>query len=236
MARLTKIKSLINEAMHSLGYDIGRLHGIEQAAWLSELGITTVLDIGANVGQFSTSVRKALPDARIYAFEPIEECFAALSHNMREDNLVQCFPYALGSEDGSTVFNKNDFTPSSSLLPLTNTHVAEFPRTAKTSATKVEVRRLDSVAPTLDLSGPLLVKMDVQGFELHVVEGGRETLPRANVIITEVSFAEFYKGQPSFDDLYRELRNLGLNFCGVVGQIHSTRDDRPLFCDALFIR
>lgn len=236
MARLTKVKSLVNEALNYLGYDIGRLHGIEQAIWLSELGITRVLDIGANVGQFSTSIRKTLPEAQIYAFEPIEECFAALSRNLRKDNLVQCFPYALGTEDDSTVLNKNEFTPSSSLLPMTNTQVAEFPHTAKTSATKVEVRRLDSTAPTLDLSGPLLIKMDVQGFELHVIDGGRETLRQASVLIIEVSFVEFYKGQPSFDDLYREIHDLGLSFCGVIGQTHSSRDDRPLFCDMVFVR
>lgn len=151
--------------------------------------------------------------------------------------LVQCLPYALGAEDGNAVLNKNDFTPSSSsLLDMADAHVTEFPHTAKTSETKVEIRRLDSVVPTLDLYDPLLVKVDVQGFESQVIEGGRETLKRASVVIMEVNFEEFYKGQPSFDDLYKELHDLGLSFCGVIEQTHSSRNDRPLFCDALFVR
>lgn len=233
---LSTAKKLVEAGMRPLGYGIERLHGIEQAGWISELGIVTVLDIGANVGQFAGSIRKVLPDAQIYAFEPVEECFAALSRNVCEDVLVRCFPYALGSEDGSTKFNKNDYSQSSSLLPLADAHIVEFPHTAKVSKTEVEVRRLDSIAPTLDLAEPLLVKMDVQGFELHVIKGGRETLARADVVITEVAFVELYEGQPSFHDLHKEFSKLGLTFCGVIEQMYSSRNDLPLYCDALFVR
>jgi hypothetical protein len=55
---------LINRWLHPLSYNIGRLHGIEQAAWLSELEIATVFGIGANVGQFAAMIRKVVPEAR----------------------------------------------------------------------------------------------------------------------------------------------------------------------------
>lgn len=228
--------SAINKVLDRTEYRVKRLHGLEQAVWIYDLGIETVLDIGANTGQFADSIRKVLPDARICSFEPIEECYRELSRRMNTDQRFENFPYALGSEDGSTVLNKNDFAPSSSLLPMTETHIAEFPFTAKTSVTEIKVRRLDSVSPGLELRTPLLVKMDVQGFELHVIEGGRETLAQAAVVIVEVLFVEFYKGQPFFDDLYTELRKLGFRFSGVLEQSHSSRNGRPLYCDTLFVR
>lgn len=236
MVGLGRIVSFVNQKMRPLGYGFGRLHDVERAVWISEMGVATVIDVGANVGQFAGSIRKLLPKARIYSFEPIEECFIALSRNAGDDPLTRCFPYALGSEDGTAAFNKNDFSPSSSLLPLAGAHVAEFPFTARVSETEVEVRRLDSVAATLELTEPLLVKMDVQGFEMHVVEGGRKTLAGAAAVIVEVSFVEIYQGQPSFNDLNEELRALGLNFHGVIEQAHRRHNDLPLYGDAIFVR
>lgn len=232
----TKLKEFVNGGLNALGYEIKRQHGLERAAWLQAMGIETVLDVGANVGQFSASIRQLLPGAQIYAFEPVEDCFRELSRSNSGDGLFQSFPYALGAEDGVAALNVNDFTPSSSLLTMANAHVTEFPHTEKTLETKVEIRRLDSVAPDLDLSGPYMVKVDVQGFELQVIEGGRETLKHADVVIIEINFAQFYEGQPSFDDIYRDLRMCGMQFYGVMQQSHSLRDDRPLFCDALFVR
>jgi FkbM family methyltransferase len=200
------------------------------------MGIKTVLDVEANVGWFSAAIRKLLPEARIYAFEPVTACFQELSRTRRDDSLFQSFPYALGAEDGTATLNVNDFTPSSSLLPMANAHLEEFPFTDKTANATVEVRRLDTVAPELDLAGPMLVKLDVQGFEMRVIEGGRETLARADVLIIEVSFADFYEGQTSFEELHAEIQGLGLRFHGILGQTHSIRNDLPLFCDALFIR
>jgi FkbM family methyltransferase len=231
-----KLKGLINGGLNTLGYEVRRQHGLERAAWLREMNIETVLDVGANVGQFAASIRKVLPEARIYAFEPVEACFEELSRGNSGDRLFQGFPYALGDRDGSATINVNDFTPSSSVLPMARRHVAEFPFTAHSTGAEIQVRRLDTVVPGLELSGPMLVKLDVQGFESQVIKGGRETLAAADVIITEVSFARFYVGQTSFEELYAELQGLGLRFHGILSQTHSTRNDLPLFCDALFIR
>jgi FkbM family methyltransferase len=233
---MAKLKGLVNGGLNTFGYEVKRQHGLERAAWLKEMGIKTVLDVGANVGQFSTLIRKLLPGAEIYAFEPIVACYQELSHRRRADSLFHTFPYALGAEDGTAALNVNDFTPSSSLLPMASSHVKEFPFTAKSTGATVEVRRLDTVAASLDLAEPMLVKLDVQGFEMQVIEGGCETLAKADVLITEISFADFYEGQPSFEELHTEIQSLGLCFHGMLGQTHSTHNNRPLFCDALFIR
>jgi FkbM family methyltransferase len=233
---LIKLKRVVNEGLNTFGYEIKRQHSLERAVWLREMGIKTVLDVGANVGQFTTSIRKLLPEAKIYAFEPVEACFQDLARRRQGDALFQAFPYALGAEDGSAELNVNDFTPSSSLLPTASAHVEEFPFTARTAGATVEIRRLDSVVPALDLTEPMLIKLDVQGFEMQVINGGRETLARADVLITEISFAEFYEGQTSFEELYSEIQDLGLRFHGILEQVYSTRNDLPLFCDALFVR
>ena len=236
MKPVAKLKSAVNGGLKALGYEIRRPHGLEQAVWLREMRIGTVLDVGANVGQFAASIRKLLPGAKIHAFEPVPACFQELSRRNVGDRLFRAYPYALGDTDGTARINVNDFTPSSSLLPMSRAHVAEFPFTANTTDAEIRVRCLDTVAPELELSGPTLVKLDVQGFESQVIQGGRETLAMVDAIITEISFARFYEGQSSFETLNEELQSLGLRFHGILGQTHSTRNDLPLFCDALFVR
>lgn len=61
--------------------------------------------------------------------------------------------------------------------------------------------RLDDYIPRANVPPPDLMKLDVQGFELEVLNGGRHALAHATAVICEVSFIEFYKGQPLFADL-----------------------------------
>ena len=231
-----KLKGLINGGLNTLGYEVRRQHSLEQATWLREMNIETVLDVGANVGLFAASIRKLLPRAKIYAFEPVEACFEELSNRHSGDRLFRGFPYALGDRDGTAAFNVNDYTASSSMLAMAPTHMEEYPFTAHATPAEIRVHRLDTVAPELELSGPMLVKLDVQGFELQVIEGGRETLAAADVIITEVLFAHLYEGQTSFEELHAKLQNLGFRFHGTLEQTHSKRTALPLFCDAFFIK
>ena len=46
--------------------------------WIKQAGIKTVLDVGAHAGEFASAVRAVLPDARIYAFEPLPDCYDKL--------------------------------------------------------------------------------------------------------------------------------------------------------------
>ncbi|MFM7369285.1 MAG: FkbM family methyltransferase, partial [Sphaerospermopsis kisseleviana] len=80
----------------------------------------------------------------------------------------------------------------------------------------------------------ILIKLDVQGYELSVIKGGEKTFKSAKLVIIEVSFYEFYEKQPLFDDIYKYLCNLGFVYRGNLEQFRSRSGDKILFADAIF--
>jgi FkbM family methyltransferase len=207
----------------------------DRFSWLRNAGIRTVLDVGANIGQFAAQIRAVIPSAQIYSFEPLSECYRQLSSNLLGPSF-EALPIALGAENGRTIMNRNAFSPSSSILTLGAAHKESFPFAIDTQAESVEVRRLDDVAGELDLRDNLLIKIDVQGFEDQVIKGGEFTIRRARVLIVEVSFEALYENQPVFDDIYRALQHLGFGFRGAASQLLDPSDGRVLQADGIFVK
>jgi hypothetical protein len=86
------------------------------------------------------------------------------------------------------------------------------------------------------LRDPLLLKLDVQGFEDKVIAGGENVVARAKIIIIEVSFQPLYEGGLLFDDIYRILKERGFAYHGNFDQLLSPKDGRALQADAIFCR
>lgn len=201
--------------------------------WLRNAGIRTVLDIGANTGQFAAHIHSIIPAAQVYSFEPLAECYRQLSENL-SGPWFKALSIAMGAENERVTMNRNVFSPSSSLLALGAAHKESFPFAADTQAESIEVRRLDDVAGDLELRDNLLIKIDVQGFEDRVIEGGELTIRRAKILIVELSFETLYEHQPLFDDIYTTLRRLGFVYRGAMEQLLSPSDGRVLQADGIF--
>ena len=79
-------------------------------------------------------------------------------------------------------------------------------------------------------------KVDVQGFELQVLDGARDILLNADYVLIEVSFVQLYEGQPLFDEINSHLNQLGLFYSGNVEQLISKSNGKILQADALYCR
>jgi inhibitor of KinA sporulation pathway (predicted exonuclease) len=90
-----------------------------------------------------------------------------------------------------------------------------FPGTQEVSTQTVAVQRLDDVIQASDLSAKVLMKIDVQGFELEVLKGATQTLTHVRWVYLEASFVELYEGQPLAAELVEFLRHAGFDFTGV---------------------
>ena len=203
--------------------------------WLIRQNISTVLDIGANTGQFAEHIHRILPEAQIISFEPLADCYDELVKNGRKLGRFTAYNYALSDEEGNTSIYRSEFSPSSSLLPMGDLHKAAFPHTRGGTVETVSTRRLDDMQD-LGITYPLLVKIDVQGFEDHVIAGGSATIGRAAVLIVETSFQTLYDHQPLFDDVYRQLRELGFAYHGNWFQDNDARDGAALQSDSIFVK
>lgn len=216
------------------GVILGLYHDLNRP-WLVGLGLKTVLDIGANVGRFAITARKLFPHAHIYAFEPLPDCLAQAEGLMRGDPRFTPLNIALGLERGEATFHRNAASPSSSFLKVTRTHTSAFPGTEETSEVRVAVDSLDHVATTLNLETPMLVKIDVQGFEEQVLRGGEATIRRGSVLLVETSFETLYEGQALFDGIHTLLKGWGFEFKGNMDQAHAPDNGRILQADSLFV-
>ena len=227
----------LRKILQEFGIDVHRYRGeVEPLTYLQTLGVETILDIGANTGQFAREIRQLLPRAQIYSFEPIAECYQKLLEVMRGDMRFKAFNTALGDTEGTTTIHRSSYSPSSSLLPMQKLHKKLFPHTAGETIETVTIARLDTIASELALQEPLLIKLDVQGYEEHALRGAPETIRKASAILTEASFVELYEGQPLFPRIYELLTAEDFAYQGALHQKIDPETGQILFEDALFVR
>jgi FkbM family methyltransferase len=217
-------------------YFLPELYGALNQPWLRAYQFATVLDIGANVGGFAFTIRPLLPAAQIYSFEPLPDCYQQMMEHLKGTEKFTAFNVALGDQAGELEFRRSAHHPSSSFLAMADLHKDAFPTTAGYQTLTVRIERLDDFARQLTLTWPLLVKIDVQGYEGHVLLGGANTVRQAQAIIVETSFEPLYEGQPLFPDIYRILSKWGFTYLGAVDQFCDPRDGRPLQQDSLFVK
>jgi FkbM family methyltransferase len=205
--------------------------------WVQALGIRTILDVGANEGSFAKMARRLFPATRILSFEPIEECYQKLRASLPGDARFETFQCALGDAEGVATFHQNEFSPSSSLLAMKDTHKQAFPFTSRERLTEVPVRRLDDVLRArTDLEGPILLKLDVQGYEARVLAGAPETLARCHFVLCEVSLESLYEGEPLAHEMIALLATAGYRVTGIADCLRRPTDQRPLQMDLIFKR
>lgn len=203
---------------------------------IASLPVKTLIDVGASLGDFIGQMKYANQDLKVHAFEPVPSVYNQLLKRFGSDANYTFYNFAVGDQDGMVQFHANDYTFSSSVLPMTSTHINEFPYTKNTSVISCEMRRLDSILSVSHLPKPLLVKLDVQGYELQVINGGKEIISKADYIVVEVSFVELYQGQPLFDEINSRLNQMGLFYSGNIEQLVSKSSGQILQADALYCR
>jgi len=231
-----KAKSCIKGAFNFFGLDIRRSPQFEPYEWLKSMDIQTILDIGANTGQFASQFHGLFPDAKLYSFEPLENCYNELLKKMGRISNFRGFNFALGDINGEAEIYENEYTPSSSLLPMEELHKEAFPFTKHVTTQKIMIKRLDDIAADIDIRENILIKIDVQGTEDKVLLGGEQILSKASVLILETSFQPLYKTQPLFDDVYGVLKQKGFVYFGVEHIMRNPNDGSILQCDSIFIK
>lgn len=201
--------------------------------------VNVVLDIGANSGQYATSLREADFDGRIVSFEPLAGPFSVLEKNASGDSMWDCRRCALGDHDGKASINvAGNAGASSSVLPMLASHRDVLPSANYVGTEDVTMCRLDSLAPTI--LGPndlAFVKIDVQGFEKQVIAGGRATVDsQCAGMQIELSFLPLYEGGMLVREALDLVRSLGFMLTGFVPFFVDVRTGRLLQADGVFFR
>lgn len=204
--------------------------------WIRQSGILTVIDVGAHKGEFSCAIRAVLPGVRIYAFEPLEDCYKVLCRRLGTNGRGQAFLAAVGRQDGTLTLWRSRYAKSSSILPMAELHKVAFPWTADSSPQSVTMKSLDACNGQLQLEAKVLLKIDVQGYEAEVLLGALKLLEKIDYVLLEVSFRQLYEKQASFEEIHSILRGAGFSYSGNLEQLLSPLDGSLLQADALFVR
>lgn len=200
--------------------------------------IRTIIDVGANSGQFAKNILEHFPGATVYCFEPLPEPFSHLTNWAKTTGgkVITC-NLALGNEEKQVeMFLHENHTPSSSLLETTKLTEEYYPFTRGQKKIMVRQTTLDNafVEMKADLFSDILIKLDVQGYEDRVISGASETFAKASACILEISLDTLYKGQASFKDLITKLDSLGYQYAGNLEQVYR-KDGHCIYIDAVFL-
>ena len=172
-----------------------------------------ILDIGARHGWFFHCWQDWCPEAEVHAFEPIQEAYDISTQLYGSHPLVTINQAGVGSSEGSLkihIFEKSG--ASNSFLPLRKETWEEVKfETGDVTEREVPVTTVSSYLQRKTISSVYLMKIDVQGYELEVLKGAEEVLPRIDHIFLETGIIPFYEGAPIFTDIYEYLAKKGFH-------------------------
>lgn len=184
---------------------------------MQSYNIDTVLDVGANTGQFSQELRNDLGyTKRIYSFEPLGSAFELLKKNSEGDINWDVFNIALGDKEDTQEINIAGNSCSSSLLDMLPSHLKLAPDSRYIGRETIEVKTVDAIFDDLCKStNSVYMKIDTQGYESAVLRGAEKSLMQINTIQMEMSLLPLYGGELLFDEMCALMSEKGYSLVGI---------------------
>jgi FkbM family methyltransferase len=209
------MKQLIQSGLRRFGLELRRTgFNRDVMDFIVDREIDTVLDVGANVGQFGESLRANGYRGKIISFEPILSVHRILAAKASADGNWQTHNFALGDAASETTINVTDYSTFSSILPQTVAATQFDDTAAVTHSESIKVRTLDDCCPAL--AGNPLLKIDTQGYERQVLGGARHALPMMKAVLMELPIIRLYEGIWRFHEAIEFMAEIGF----VPAQIH----------------
>jgi hypothetical protein len=118
-----------------------------------------------------------------------------------------------------------------------DSHIKAAPTTKSIGVDLVPIKKLDTLSSNyLENDSILFVKIDTQGYEDKVLNGGIGTIKRATVLQTELSLIELYSGQKLIIEMIEKIKEMGFELWGIEPAFVDSNNGRMLQVDAIFCR
>jgi FkbM family methyltransferase len=235
------LKRVLRGALRRAGIEVVARHPrnyprLRRPLLIEEEAITLVLDVGANAGQWASEIRDAGYRGRIVSFEPGVEAFAQLERTAADDPRWEVHKVAVGIRTGSETLHVARNSVSSSLYALSERQVAADPRSAIVGEEQVEVVRLDHLPDLARPEDRVLLKADVEGGELDVLEGAGVILAQTRLLELELSAVPLRDGQPLLGEVVQWCEREGFVLNGIEVSFRDRKTGDLLSANGFFRR
>lgn len=203
------LKSFIKQAARRAGYQISaRKPGFVDL--MRHHGIATVLDVGANEGQYGAEIREGGFTGDILSFEPIAAVHERLRARAGQEKRWRTAQMGVGDRDERRTINVSDASVFSSFLDLSDYSAGKFADARTVRGEEVEVTRLDTWLAVHPLPpGPAYLKIDTQGLEKEVLVGAGDRLADFTLVQAELAVRQLYRDQDDWLALVRWMEERG---------------------------
>ena len=199
-----------------------------------------IFDIGAHHGQSVKYLEGIFNSPVIYSFEPDPDSFSVLAENTSKDNRI--FNFAFSNANGESCFFQNKISHTNGLYEVNVDSRDSIRAQNKNIEYKKEVnnkiyvktRTLDNFFEEHDIKFVDLMKIDTQGAEELVLEGGYSSLDKINAIILEVSFFDYYLHKTSFKDIEKYLLPAGFELFSILETSNNPLNGRTDWVEVLY--
>ncbi len=198
---LHKAATFIDDAVNNRGSEFHENGEAEVLKRLAPANLKTVFDVGANVGEYTKAVLASFPQATVHAFEVAPETAQEFSGNLEgsiANGRVNLVTYGLSDMPGTLDMY---YYPENNQLTSYSKRHPEY-RSVKFTA---DISTLDAYCEETGIDAIDFLKIDVEGHEFKVIQGGRRLFAKGTVAALQFEFGAFNTGSKFIVRDYYEL-------------------------------
>lgn len=230
----------IKKICNSFGIDIIRYpHGEENQIvyYLTKYSIDTIIDIGANKGQFGSLLRTLDYKNHIVSFEPLDDAFKILSQKSANDKKWDVYNIAIGDINEISKINIAANSHSSSLLETSDLLISNEKTAIQIKTQTIEVQTLDSIFNKIKPKNTknVYLKSDTQGFEKAVINGAKNILSQIKCVQIEMPLYSLYEGEALFNELIETMQLSNFHLSALMNGYKNNTTDQLFEVDGIFV-
>jgi FkbM family methyltransferase len=190
-------------------------------------------DVGAHQGESVLFLNKIFKEPFVYSFEPFPDSFKILKNKKFKNNL--CFNYAVSNSVGSSKFFVNEISHTNSLIKVNPSSIDSIKK-QKIINTEINIKTitLDDFIFKENIDTVDLLKIDVQGAESLVLEGGQNFLSKVEIIIIEICFFDYYNKSSDFFEVEKFLKPKGFSLFTISEISYNPMNGRTDWVEAIY--
>lgn len=231
----TLAKNLINSSLHAIGLRMvsaewGPCGFAKAFSRLAAGGLVAeeIIDVGAAQGCWTRECMTVFPQARYLMADPLPGNRGPLAALAAKNPRITVWNGAIGAASGTLGVHVHGDQSSA--------FVAADESLGGMETIQVPMRTIDSFLDDGTLRRPTILKADVQGYEVSVLQGASETLRHVSAVLLEVSFRRIYRDMPLAHTVIGRLAEHGFRIADICSYAQRARDHALLQADMLFVK